>query len=217
MNFIKLFKKMLFAIRLSQLLRFIDFYRRNIKVARGSFISRDVNIGRCTRINNPSYISECDIGAFCAIGGRLVVRGSNHSTNTINMQDWAQRKIIGSDVKVAGYKKGRVTIGNGVWIGDSVIILPGANVGNGAVIGAGSVVTKSIPPFSIAVGNPARVIKYRFSSDVISIIKDIEWWSWSYKKMNDYRRFFEIDLSSINSEELLEEINRIGVLRGGND
>lgn len=212
----KIFISYLYSV-LFRIFRGVKYAKNNIKIAKGSYISKDVEIGRCTRVNNPSYIAECDIGAFCAIGGRLIVRGSNHSTNTINMQGWAQKKIIGSSLKVAGYKKNRVRIGNGVWIGDSVIILPGGEVGNGAVIGAGSVVTKPIPPLSIAVGNPAKVIKYRFPHEVIDIVKDIEWWNWSYKEMRQFQAFFEIDLESADPVELKKHLVNMGILRPLND
>ena len=85
------------------------------------------------------------------------------------MQDNFQSIVLKSKVKVAGKIKGKVTIGHGVWIGDSVIILGGVSVGNGAVIGAGSVVTKSILPYSIAVGNPARTIRYRFNQEYLDL------------------------------------------------
>ncbi len=74
-------------------------------------------------------------------------------------------------------QKGMVIIGNDVWIGNDVIILPGVVIGNGAVIGAGSVVTKDIPPYAICAGNPARLIKYRFSEKVIDGLQRIAWWN----------------------------------------
>lgn len=191
--------------------RLVDFNRRNVKVARGSYIASGVIIGKCTRINNPSYIADCEIGAFCAIGGRLVVRSTNHCTNTINMQDWAQKNVIKSRVKVAGFSKGRVSIGNGVWIGDSVIILPGVSIGNGAVIGAGSVVTRPVPSYAIAVGNPARVLRYRFTEEVIRCIEDIDWWNWSYKKIRENRSFFEIDFAEIEPSTINEKLKELGI------
>lgn len=198
-------------------LRSYDFKKRDVRIAKGSYISRDTSVGDCTRINNVSYISECDIGAFCAIGGRLVVRGSNHSTNTINLQAWAQKEIIQSDLKVVGHRKRRVTIGNGVWIGDSVTVVPGACIGNGAVIGAGSVVTKSIPPYSVAVGNPAKVIRYRFPPEVIDLVKDIHWWDWDYKEIRRLKEFFEIDFENSDLSELETKLESLGVLGRGND
>lgn len=166
-------------------------YRKNdIYISPGSYVGNDVNIGKGTRINHTSHIGDCDIGAFCAIGGRLVIRSTDHFTCYLNMQDCLQSKIA-PEFKVAGKSKGRVTIGNGVWIGDSVIILPGVRIGNGSVIGAGSVVTKSIPPYAVAVGNPARVIKYRFSNEKIKIVENIKWWEWSYDDMEKSPLFTE--------------------------
>lgn len=67
-------------------------------------------------------------------------------------------------------------IGNDVWIGSNVVILGGLNIGDGAVIGAGAVVTKDVQPYSIVVGNPAREIKKRFSEQIISDLMEIKWW-----------------------------------------
>ena len=79
--------------------------------------------------------------------------------------------------------KGPIVIGNAVWIADNVTILAGAQIGDGAVIGAGAIVTKNIPPYAIAVGNPARVIKKRFSEQIIDQLLEIKWWDWSEKKL----------------------------------
>lgn len=185
------------------------FKRNNIRVAKGTYVERGTKIGKYTRINNASYIAKCEIGSFCAIGGRLVVRSSNHRTNYINMQSWAQKEVIKSKVNVAGYKKKDVVIGNGVWIGDSVVVLPGASVGNGAVIGAGSIVTKKIPDFAIAVGNPAKVVKYRFSENIRDLLKDIPWWTWSQEKIQRNKEFFETDFSNIDYSSAVKIIDRL--------
>lgn len=175
---------------------------RKIYIADGTYLDFRVRIGKYTRINHASHIGNCEIGAFCAIGGRLVVRSSDHYTSYLNMQNWAQRKIIKSDINVAGKEKGRVVIGNAVWIGDSVIILPGVTIGDGAVIGAGSVVTKSVPAYSIAAGNPARVLRQRFSNEVIEILMQIKWWDWDVKTLRERKILFEIDLENIAADQL---------------
>ena len=72
-----------------------------------------------------------------------------------------------------------VEIGNDVWIGASVIILPGVNVGDGAILAAGAVVTKHVPPYAIVGGVPARIIRYRFSEEQIKLLLRIRWWDWT--------------------------------------
>lgn len=200
-----------FAASLFLAIRRVGFWRQNIHVALGSRVDRRAVIGDCTRINRASEIGNCTIGAYCAIGGRLVVRSTDHYMGYPNIQDWAQRKVIGSDVPVAGMSKGDVVIGNAVWIGDSVIILPGITVGNGAVIGAGSVVTKSIPPYAVAVGNPARVIKKRFSDEMIALLEQVRWWEWDATTLRARKEFFETNLSEATVTEVATLLRRLDV------
>ncbi|SKB94745.1 virginiamycin A acetyltransferase [Lachnospiraceae bacterium] len=75
-------------------------------------------------------------------------------------------------------RKGQIFIGNDCWIGARATIISGAKINNGAVIGAGAVVTGEIPPYAIAVGNPAKVVKYRFSQEIIDGLQRIQWWNW---------------------------------------
>lgn len=186
---------------------------RDIYVAPGTYVHPNTTIGQRTRINHPSYIDECHIGAFCAIGGRLVVRGSNHETRFLNMQSWSQRNVIKSSVAVAGHKQRDVRIGNGVWIGDSVVILPNVVIGDGAVIGAGSIVTRDVPPYAIAVGNPARVIKMRFPESVVALLSTVSWWNWSDATIQANSWLFERDLQSLNNAELADLETRLAALK----
>jgi serine acetyltransferase len=81
--------------------------------------------------------------------------------------------------------KGDIIIENDVWIGAKSTIMSGVKVGNGAVVGSSSVVTKDVPSFAIVVGNPARVIKYRFTEDQISCLLKIAWWDWEEDRIKN--------------------------------
>lgn len=176
--------------------------RDGIFVARGSRIHPDVEIGRFTRINAASDIAPCSIGSYCAIGGRLVVRSQNHFLHYPNMNGWVQRELLRSSVRVTGESRGEVAIGHGCWIGDSVIVLPGVRIGDGAVVGAGSVVTRSLPDFCVAVGSPAKVIRFRFPREVIDVLGINPWWNWTVREVRDRREFFETDFSKVSAEQL---------------
>jgi virginiamycin A acetyltransferase len=81
--------------------------------------------------------------------------------------------------------KGDIIIENDVWIGAKSTIMSGIKIGNGAVVGSSSVVTKDVPPFAIVVGNPAKVIKYRFTEDQISSLLKIAWWDWEEERIKN--------------------------------
>jgi virginiamycin A acetyltransferase len=139
----------------------------------------------------------------CAIGYNLRIRVRNHYTGYANLQSKFQNKY---NFPSLASIKGPVTIGNNVWIGDNVIILSGVTIGDGAVIGAGSIVTKDAPPFSIAVGNPAKVIKKRFSDNVIKQLLEIQWWNWPERRIKRNRQFFETDLKNDDSLDIYKII-----------
>lgn len=96
--------------------------------------------------------------------------------------------------------KGPIIVGHDVWIGMRVTILSGVTIGNGAVVGAGAVVAKSIPPYAIVAGNPAKVLRFRFSDEVIAGLQALQWWNWSEDKIRRH-----VDLLSRDPGLLLEK------------
>lgn len=100
--------------------------------------------------------------------------------------------------------KGNMSIGNDVWITNNVLILPGVNVGNGAIIWAGSVVTNNVDNYEIVAGNPAKHIRYRFDNDTINVLERIEWWNWPIDKIKDNIKF----LQSPNIQEFLKNYDK---------
>ena len=128
------------------------------------------------------------IGKFCQIGSgvEFIMNGANHQMNAISTYPFyifskELRKFTPSPEKLP--LKGDTVIGNDVWIGQNVTILPGVNIGSGAIIGANSVVGSDVPPYSIAVGNPCRVIKDRFDLKIKTLLLDIAWWNWDIEKI----------------------------------
>ncbi|SMG56513.1 Acetyltransferase (isoleucine patch superfamily) [Paraburkholderia susongensis] len=147
--------------------------------------SRCSFIGAYSYMNDGGYMREnVFIGRYCSIGRRVTIGAGMHSTTglssspairngTARPYNEEERKFLLGEREV----RSRFTVvDNDVWVGDGAIIMPGVYVGVGAVVGANAVVTKDIPPYGIAVGAPARVIKLRFPSDVINGLLRSEWW-----------------------------------------
>lgn len=168
-----------------------------------SYIGKFTTIGHGTKINGSAFIDSKKeapvlIGKYCAIAHNLRIRTRNHHTGYVNLQCTFQTKYGFPSLPVT---KGAVIIGNNVWIADNVTILSGVKVGDGAVIGSGSIVTKDIPAYSIAAGNPAKVIKKRFSESILKQLESIKWWDWSESKIKQNKLFFETDLSKIDDQD----------------
>jgi len=96
--------------------------------------------------------------------------------------------------------KGDTVVGNDVWIGQKVTVLPGIHIGDGAVIAANSTVTKDIPPYHIAGGNPCRIIRKRFDDELISYLLELKWWDWPAEKIfNNLEILCSSDLTEIRA------------------
>tara|TARA_B110000114_G_scaffold100058_1_gene105363 strand:- start:2617 stop:3255 length:639 start_codon:yes stop_codon:yes gene_type:complete len=148
-------------------------------------VLKNSNIGSCV-INKYTYIGKnCDfsythIGAFCSIGNGVVCGAADHPINNVSTYPgFYKSKSSGaysfdSDIEFTDQKE--TFIGHDVWIGVNTIILAGVNIGTGAVIAAGSVVTKDVLPYSIVGGIPAKIIRSRFEPSLIKSLLDSKWW-----------------------------------------
>jgi virginiamycin A acetyltransferase len=128
------------------------------------------------------------IGKFCAIakGVEFVMNGANHRMKSVTTYPfnimgggWEKCTPALSDLPY----KGDTVIENDVWIGQNVTVMPGVHIGNGAIIAANSVVTKAVPAYHIAGGNPCRIIRKRFNDELIAYLQEIKWWNWSSEKI----------------------------------
>ena len=117
------------------------------------------------------------IGRFCSIAyGVTIIASGEHNYQGVANYPFAA--MFNNDVDRDTLSKGSVFIGNDVWLGANSIILSGVTIGDGAVIAAGAVVVGSVPPYAIVGGVPARIIKYRFSSEIIDSLLQVAWWNW---------------------------------------
>jgi virginiamycin A acetyltransferase len=125
------------------------------------------------------------IGKFCALGTgvQFIMNGANHSLSGFSTYPFY---IFGNgweNFQPEEFSKGDMIVGNDVWIGYDSLIMPGVKIGDGAVIGARSVVTRDVEPYGIVGGNPARLIRKRFSEEIIEELLAIAWWDWEIEKI----------------------------------
>jgi virginiamycin A acetyltransferase len=170
---------------------------KNCKIMGGVHIDAGsaVRIGDFTSLNGPNMdiyakINTVTIGNFCSIARNVSIQEFNHRMDSLTGY-FIFQNIFGESVSKDVVSKGSIEIGHDVWIGAHSVILSGAKIGNGAIIAANSVVTGEIPPFAIAGGSPAKVIKYRFEREIINQIQELQWWFWSPEKIKKNRSLFE--------------------------
>ena len=166
----------------------------------------NVAVGRHTTFNGPNsdiwaLINYVRIGNFCSIARNVSIQEYDHIFDRITSH-FIHANVLGEKMEKDIVSKGDIIIGNDVWIGTQSVILSGSNISDGAVIGANSVVNSFIPPYSVAVGSPAKVIKYRFSDQIIEKLLQIQWWNWDDEKIRRNRSLFESTLT----DEMLRQL-----------
>lgn len=160
-------------------------------------------IGRYSRINPYCKLANTTVGNFTAIGRNTTCGLGRHPMNYISTQNifYKKNNMNNKWVKTIDLQPLPIIIGSDVWIGIEAMIMDGVRVGHGAIIGARSVVTKDVPPFAIAVGQPAKIIKYRFEKPIIERLLEVQWWNLSDEDISKKIEFFrttEITIDLIN-------------------
>lgn len=146
-------------------------------------------VGRDTygkpRINHWGESATLKVGSFRSIANDVkIFLGGNHRTDLITTYPFSYFRESAKHISASITTRGDVIIGHDVWLGDGAVILSGVHIGNGAAVGASSVVTKDVPPYAIVVGNPARLIRMRFSDEEIATLQSLEWWHWDDAKLD---------------------------------
>lgn len=169
---------------------------------------RNVRLGRFTAIGERCLVTDsvlgdysyaergCEviysqIGRFCSIAAQSRINALHHpmervTTHKISYRpnEYFPHKALDSGFRERRMARG-VSIGHDVWIGHGVIVLPGVEVGHGAVLGAGAVVTRSVAPYEIVAGVPARRLRFRFSPKIAERLLRLAWWDWPYEILGE--------------------------------
>ncbi len=154
-------------------------------LSKGVKILKNVNLGNCkvekfTYVGINSNFSNTSIGSFCSIGPEVICGLGTHPTNFASTYPgFYSQKASGSVWFGHNHdfeEQSKTIIESDVWIGARAIIIGGVKINTGAIIAAGAIVTKDVPSYAIVAGVPAKIIKYRFSPDVIKALLDSKWW-----------------------------------------
>lgn len=182
--------------------------QRDVKIGRSCEILARSNIeymeiGDYSYLGPDCMVSDTSIGRFCAIAAQVRIGAPNHPIDrpSLHRFTYCPEYYSATANRDHGFfaerRADRVIIGNDVWIGHSVTVLPGITVGDGAVLAAGTVVTKDVLPYTIVGGVPAKVIRERFSRTVAARLARIAWWNWPFETIMQRLKEFQ----SANIEE----------------
>ena len=145
------------------------------------------------------------IGKFCSIacGVRFMFTGGNHTMRSLSTYPFPvfpdEWDLNETDVALAWDNKGDIVIGNDVWIGYEAVIMQGVNIGDGAIIGTRSIVTKDVPPYTVVGGNPAKPIRKRFDDATINKLLEMQWWNLNPERIQEVLcRIMNGDLPVVN-------------------
>ncbi|NVO16231.1 MAG: chloramphenicol acetyltransferase [Rhodoplanes sp.] len=158
----------------------------------------EVALGDYSYVVNDSDIAYATIGKFCSIAAMTRINPGNHPMHRPTQAHFTYRASTyfpgeaDDEAFFAWRRTHAVTLGHDVWIGHGAIVLAGRNIGTGAVVAAGAVVTKDVPDYAIVAGNPARMVRRRFSEEIAARLQHLAWWDWDHDRLRaalpDFRR-----------------------------
>lgn len=167
---------------------------KSSSVGAGSTIIH-TEMGRYSYCGYQCKLINCRVGSFCSIADRVCVGLATHPISWVSTSPAFHRGrgSVPKTLAALDYDASPACtqIGNDVWIGEGVFIKAGITVGNGAVIGMGSVVTHDVPPYAVVAGNPAKIIKMRFSKEIIQSLEASKWWELSIAQLKEYAPLFD--------------------------
>ncbi len=175
----------------------VNFEGKN-GIPEGCHFFGNVKIGYATTLGKRNYLGgDISIGKYCQLGSDVSLHSTNHPINYLST--YINKNLFNGELNKLKETNKKINIGNDVWVGHGVIILGGVSIGNGAILAAGSVVTKSVEPYTIVAGVPAKPIENRFSSNVIKEIEDLKWWDLSEDELKKVKPLFFKNFKDENS------------------
>lgn len=168
--------------------------KEHVQINRRNFIL-DSTLGECTYTGHNTTIRHSNIGKYCSVAWNvsIVGGGARHKYDTLTTHPFLQLSSFGvvEENTSLYHEYRRAVLGNDVWIGMHSSVLPGVTVGNGVVIGANTLVNKDIPDYAVVVGSPCRILRYRFSSDIIESLLKTRWWDWPADLLKENSALFD--------------------------
>ena len=159
--------------------------------------SGKISLGYATTLGYNNFLhGDITIGKYCQFGADVAIHSTNHPTSYLTT--YINQNLFNGELKALKEVK-KVVIENDVWIGHNAIIVGNVTIGNGAVIAAGSVVTKDVAPYAIVGGVPAKEIKKRFSDTIINELEELKWWDKSEQELEKMKPLFLKDFSNLKS------------------
>lgn len=162
----------------------------------------NVEMGDYSYCGQLCYFQNVTVGKFSSIAAAVRIGPTMHPTDRPTQHHFTYRRALygladhDDHAFFAWRASQRSTVGHDTWIGHAAIIMPNRTVGTGAIIGAGAVVTKDIPPYAVAVGVPARVIRQRFSAETAEALQAIAWWNWHHELIAERLEDFSLPVDA---------------------
>lgn len=168
---------------------------RHVSIDRYNYVA-NTHIGAHSYTGKNVTLIHAQIGKFCSISWNVSIGGANHDMDCVTTHSFLYNEAsclhpVDAPPAYNRFDGQQCVIGNDVWIGSGAIVLRGVEVGTGAVIGAGSVVTKDVPAYAVVCGNPAQILRYRFDDTVIIQMLKLKWWEWTDEKIKSHFDFFK--------------------------
>lgn len=180
-----------------------------VKVAHHGSVRRS-KLGRYSGLGRYTKIADAEIGAFCSISWDCTVGAHNHPLDRLTTHEFPftarfEGLTEGRHVNRWRANTASVALGNDVWVGANSVIVDGVRIGDGSIVGAGSVVTKNVEPYSVVAGVPARVLRKRFSPEICDGLLRIRWWEWPDDVLRQHLALFHTTMTT----EILGQLEQV--------